>query len=49
MYEDFYGFKEKPFALTPDPEYLYMSQQHESALTMLEYAIAAPGGAHRER
>ncbi len=44
MYEDFYGFKEKPFALTPDPEYLYMSQQHESALTMLEYGLTLDGG-----
>lgn len=44
MYEEFYGFKEKPFALTPDPEYLYMSQQHESALTMLEYGLTLDGG-----
>jgi general secretion pathway protein A len=44
MYEDFYGFKEKPFALTPDPEYLYMSPQHESALTMLEYGLTLDGG-----
>jgi type II secretory pathway predicted ATPase ExeA len=44
MYEDFYGFKEKPFALTPDPEYLYMSRQHESALTMLEYGLTVDGG-----
>ncbi len=44
MYEDFYGFKEKPFALTPDPEYLYMSRQHESALTMLEYGLTLDGG-----
>lgn len=44
MYEDFYGFKEKPFALTPDPDYLYMSRQHESALTMLEYGLTLDGG-----
>jgi type II secretory pathway predicted ATPase ExeA len=44
MYEAFYGFKEKPFSLTPDPEFLFMSQQHESALTMLEYGLTLHGG-----
>lgn len=44
MYEEFYGFKEKPFALTPDPEYLFMSRQHEAALTMLEYGLTLDGG-----
>jgi len=44
MYEEFYGFKEKPFALTPDPDYLFMSQQHEAALTMLEYGLTLDGG-----
>jgi type II secretory pathway predicted ATPase ExeA len=44
MYETFYGFKEKPFSLTPDPAFLYMSQQHETALTMLEYGLTLEGG-----
>lgn len=39
MYEAFYGFKEKPFNITPDPEYLYMSGTHEKAYTYFEYAI----------
>ena len=39
MYESFYGFKEKPFDLHPDPDYLYMSQGHENTYTHLEYAI----------
>ncbi len=39
MYESFYGFKEKPFSLTPDPSFLYLSKTHELALTMLEYGI----------
>ncbi len=39
MYETFYGLREKPFDLHPDPEYLYMSQIHENAYTHLEYAI----------
>jgi len=39
MYETFYGFKEKPFDLHPDPDYLYMSRGHENTYTHLEYAI----------
>jgi general secretion pathway protein A len=39
MYESFYGFKEKPFDLHPDPDYLYMSQVHENTYVHLEYAI----------
>lgn len=39
MYEPFYGFKEKPFDLHPDPDYLYMSREHENTFTHLEYAI----------
>ena len=39
MYESFYGFKEKPFDLPPDPDYLYMSRSHENTFTHLEYAV----------
>jgi len=39
MYESFYGLKENPFHLTPDPSYLFMSRGHEEAYTHLEYAI----------
>jgi general secretion pathway protein A len=39
MYESFYNFKEKPFDLHPDPDYLYMSRVHENTYTHLEYAI----------
>lgn len=39
MYEDYYGFREKPFSLTPDPKYLYRSQSHASAFELLQYAI----------
>jgi general secretion pathway protein A len=39
MYEDHFHFKSKPFALNPDPTFLYPSPQHAAALTMLEYAI----------
>jgi len=39
MYEHFFNFKSKPFALNPDPAFLYPSRQHAAALTMLEYGI----------
>jgi general secretion pathway protein A len=44
MYESFYGLKEKPFKILPDPGYLYMSKGHENAYTHLEYAIAENKG-----
>lgn len=44
MYESFYGFKEKPFNLTPDPDYLFMSRGHEETYTHLEYAITENKG-----
>jgi general secretion pathway protein A len=40
MYESFYGLKEKPFALTPDPQFLYLAAPHRKALTMLEFSLA---------
>jgi general secretion pathway protein A len=39
MYERHFRFKTKPFAMSPDPTFLYASRQHAGALTMLEYAI----------
>ena len=39
MYEQYYGFSEKPFSLTPDPKYLYRSQSHGNAFDLLQYAI----------
>ena len=44
MYESFYGFKEKPFDLHPDPDYLYMSKIHEDTYAHLEYAIVENKG-----
>ncbi len=40
MYEEFYGLKERPFNLVPDPEYLYLSPQHKLAKAYLEYGIS---------
>ncbi|MDD2388633.1 MAG: AAA family ATPase [Desulfobacterales bacterium] len=39
MYESFYGLKEKPFQILPDPGYLFMSKGHENAYIHLEYAV----------
>ncbi len=39
MYQRFFSFSTKPFALNPDPAFLYPSRQHAAALTMLEYGI----------
>jgi len=44
MYESFYGLKEKPFNLTPDPDYLYMSPGHENVYAHMEYAIQESKG-----
>ena len=37
MYERFYQLRERPFALSPDPEYLYPSRVHQEALDYLRY------------
>jgi len=44
MYEHFYGLSEKPFALTPDPAYLYLAKRHRHALTLLEYVLSEASG-----
>jgi general secretion pathway protein A len=37
MYESFYGLREKPFSLTPDPRYFYRSQCHANALELVQH------------
>ena len=44
MYESFYGFKEKPFSLLPDPVFLFMSEKHRRALAMLRYGVMNEAG-----
>jgi general secretion pathway protein A len=39
MYESFYGLKERPFTLVPDPDYLFLGSQHKLARAYLEYGI----------
>ena len=44
MYTSFFGLAEKPFAITPDPRYLYLSGRHAEALAHLLYGIEDAGG-----
>src|ERR1700730_3509408 len=44
MYLSFFGLHEKPFAITPDPRYLYLSERHAEALAHLLYGINEAGG-----
>jgi general secretion pathway protein A len=44
MYTSFFGLGEKPFAITPDPRYLFMSERHAEALAHLLYGINEAGG-----
>lgn len=43
MYQDFYGFRELPFNLLPDPDFLFMSSQYKQALSILEYGLTKDG------
>lgn len=44
MYNEYFGFKEAPFAIAPDPRYLYMTSQHREALAHLVYGLNSEGG-----
>jgi general secretion pathway protein A len=44
MYTSFFGLDEKPFSITPDPRYLYMSERHTEALAHLIYGVRESGG-----
>jgi len=44
MYLEYYGLTRKPFALTPDPEFLFLSKQHAIALAMLKYGLQNQAG-----
>ncbi|HYP17768.1 MAG TPA: AAA family ATPase [Opitutus sp.] len=44
MYQSYYGFKEMPFNITPDPRFLYLSPTHQEALQHLKYGIAERKG-----
>ena len=44
MYESFYGLREKPFSLTPDPRYFYPSQCHANALELVQHGSRSATG-----
>jgi general secretion pathway protein A len=44
MYESFYGLRERPFELTPNPRFLFMTAHHREALTTLEYGLSGRTG-----
>jgi len=44
MYAAYFGFKENPFVITPDPRYLYLSPRHQEALAHLLYGASEEGG-----
>jgi general secretion pathway protein A len=44
VYEHFFGLKEKPFQLVPNPDYFFLSRSHEEAIAHLNYAIAHGDG-----
>lgn len=44
MYQSFYGFKEMPFNITPDPRFLYLSPTHHEALQHLKYGVREKKG-----
>lgn len=44
MYADYFGLDEAPFAITPDPRYLYLGKRHAEALAHLLYGVREGGG-----
>jgi general secretion pathway protein A len=44
MYQAFYGLREIPFSIAPNPKYLYLSERHQEALVHLKYCLNSGGG-----
>jgi general secretion pathway protein A len=44
MYEAFYGLREKPFSILPDPDLIYWGRMHSMAFTMLEFGVMNNAG-----
>jgi general secretion pathway protein A len=44
VYKDFYGLKEEPFNITPDPRFLYWSHKHQEAFRHLVYGVQSNKG-----
>ena len=41
MYEQFYGLTERPFDLTPNWRYLYLTPMHRETLSAIQYGVTA--------
>ncbi len=39
MYESFFGLQERPFSISPDPRFFFLSSQHKEALAKCQYAV----------
>ncbi len=44
MYERFFGLRERPFDLAPNPRFLYLARRHREALSNLRYGLTTPRG-----
>lgn len=44
MYNDYFGFDSAPFSISPDPEFLYLTDQHQKALSHLLFGVGDSGG-----
>lgn len=44
MYESYFGLKERPFSISPDPRFIYLTSQHQEALAKSQYAISQKMG-----
>ena len=44
MYEDYFGLTEKPFSITPDADFLYLSDKHRAGLAAIEYGVFEQSG-----
>ena len=43
MYNEYFGFRENPFSIAPDPGYLYLSEMHQDGLAHLKYGLSSEG------
>ena len=43
MYNDYFGFRENPFSIAPDPRYLYLSEMHQDGLAHLNFGLSSEG------
>lgn len=44
MYQEFFSLKEQPFSISPDPDFLFLSDRHKEALAHLMYGLQGNGG-----